>query len=121
MKAEKNKILVSLIALCLFAGNAFSQWVQKNGLPGNLAARDGAESRIIENKCYMVGGKCHSDLLEYDPTTDRWIPKSSIPQGITMFAMGFVANGKGYLCGGNGPNFIYYNSLWEYDPAIDSW
>lgn len=121
MKAEKNKILVSLIALCLFAGNAFSQWVQKNGLPGNLAARDGAVSWVIGNKCYMVGGNGHSDLLEYDPTTDGWIPKSSIPQGITMFAMGFVANGKGYLCGGNGPNFIYYNSLWEYDPAIDSW
>ena len=63
MKAEKNKILVSLIALCLFAGNAFSQWVQKNGLPGNLAARDGAVSWVIGNKCYMVGGNGHSDLL----------------------------------------------------------
>ena len=31
--------------------------------------------------------------------------------------MGFVCNGKGYLCGGNNQNYAYYSSLWEYDPS----
>ncbi len=121
MKAEKNKLIFLSFFLCMAFGNVYSQWVQKNGIPGNLASRDGAVSWVIGNKCYLVGGNGHSDLLEYDPVANGWNPKASIPQGITMFAMGFVANGKGYLCGGNGANFIYYSSLWEYDPALDSW
>jgi N-acetylneuraminic acid mutarotase len=121
MKAEKNKLILMLTVYFLSLGSVFSQWVQKTGLPGNLSQRDGAVSWVIGNKSYIVGGNGQSDLLEYDPITDAWTPKTSIPQGVTMFAMGFVANGKGYLCGGNGVNFRYYSSLWEYDPTIDTW
>ena len=100
---------------------AYSQWVQKNSLPGNLAFRDGAVTWVIGSKCYIVGGNGHNDLWEFDPANENWIQKSLIPQGVTMFGMGFVCNGKGYLCGGNDQNFAYYSSLWEYDPQLDLW
>ncbi|HNP98804.1 MAG TPA: T9SS type A sorting domain-containing protein [Bacteroidia bacterium] len=116
-----KKIYCILFLILGMHFQTYSQWVQRNSLPGNLAVRDGAVSWVIGSKCYIVGGNGHNDLLEFDPGTQSWTAKALIPQGVTMFGMGFVCNGKGYLCGGNNQNFAYYSSLWEYDPQQDLW
>lgn len=116
-----NKIYCILFLILGMHFQMYSQWVQKNSLPGNLAVRDGAVSWVIGSKCYIVGGNGHNDLWEFDPANEIWTQKALIPQGVTMFGMGFVCNGKGYLCGGNNQNFAYYSSLWEYDPQQDLW
>src|SRR3954466_12773384 len=114
-----KKIIFSLFAgLCLYAGSLKAQWTQKASLS---TARDGAVSWTIGNKFYVVGGNGRSDLREYDPTTNHWTAKAVIPQGVTSFAMGFVINGKGYLCGGVNASGAYYGSLLEYDPATNLW
>jgi N-acetylneuraminic acid mutarotase len=115
----KNQgILITALLFISFFSNA--QWIAKAPLPG-AGQRDGAVSWVIGNKCYIVGGNGHSDLQEYNPDSNLWTPKAPIPQGATAFGMGFVANGKGYLCGGNAPNFAYYSSLWEYNPDSNIW
>ncbi|MBL0066192.1 MAG: hypothetical protein IPP38_14540 [Bacteroidetes bacterium] len=116
-----KKISFIILFLLGIHFQSYSQWVQKSSLPGNLAFRDGAVTWVIGSKVYIVGGNGHNDLLEYEPVNELWTSKAPIPQGVTMFGMGFVCNGKGYLCGGNSQNFSYYNSLWEYDPQLDLW
>lgn len=123
IKAMRLLKKISFIVLFLLGMHfqTYSQWVQKNSIPGNLTIRDGAVTWVIGSKCYIVGGNGHNDLWEFDPANEIWTQKALIPQGVTMFGMGFVCNGKGYLCGGNDQNFAYYSSLWEYDPQLDLW
>jgi N-acetylneuraminic acid mutarotase len=120
----KKYLLVCHLAvtILIYSMSSYGQWIPVASLPGgNSAVRDGAVSWVIGNKCYIAGGSGHSDLLEYDPLNNTWTTKAPIPQGVTMFAMGFVLNGKGYICGGNNASFGYLGSLLEYDPASDSW
>ena len=114
----KKNIFVLLTGLSLCIGTLKAQWIQKASISG---ARDGAVSWSINGKFYVVGGISKSDLREYDPATNQWTPRAAIPQGPTGFAMGFVINGKGYLCGGVDGAFSYRSSLLEYDPANNQW
>ena len=116
-----SKKSVAFAVTLFFTSMVSAQWVAKSPLPGAGSVRDGAVSWLIGNKWYVAGGNGHSDLLEYDPNTDAWTPKAPIPQGITMFAMGFAVNGKGYLVGGVNSSFVYKSAVWEYDPVLNQW
>ena len=87
--------------------------------------RRNAVAFVVEGKAYVGTGYSNSnspslanvtkDLWQYDPTTDQWTEKGSIP-GARGDAMAFSIGDKGYIAGGNGdaPKNIY-----EYDPATD--
>jgi len=48
-----------------------------------------------------------------------WKPKNNIPGGVRCGGFGFAIGGKGYV--GAGYNGANLNSVWEYNPALDSW
>jgi len=99
-------------------------WTQKQSFQG--AARYGAVGFSIGNKGYIGTGAVgsfsktyYNDFWEYDPLTDNWAKKTSIP-GNRAWAVGFSIGNKGYIgTGYNYPN--YYNDFYEYDPTTDSW
>lgn len=67
-------------------------------------------------------GGTHSDkMYAYDPGTDTWAEKASVPNGIQSPCLRAV-NGKLYLIGGyNSTTATYYDNVYEYDPDADTW
>lgn len=110
---------------------ATSSWTQKANLPGSV--RRNAIGFAIGKLGYVgtgmdssvaTTGQPLSDFWAYDPSSNQWTEKSSFPgsnsNGI-YFATSFVADNKGYICGGKrGPN-NYSDELWEYKPSNNTW
>jgi N-acetylneuraminic acid mutarotase len=105
-------------------------WTRKGDFPG--AARSGPVAAALNGKGYLGTGSTagtdgKKDWWQYDPTSDAWTQKSSLPGPARTGAFSFAppaANGLIYVCAGdretaNGTNF--FNDLWAYDPASDSW
>lgn len=117
----RNDTLLSLAFTTLLGNAALAQsFTAQPDLPGDT--RDGAISFAIGNKVYLGGGISGSDFYQYDPATDQWTAKASIPNVSTYRAFGtaFAIGGKGYVCLGNDNN-VFKHDLWEYDPALDTW
>ena len=82
----------------------------------------------------MIGGwgegKARGANYEYDPATDKWTKKKSMPRPAHHAALA-AANGKIYVFGGFvapektqipiGGAWQPIDDVWEYDPAADSW
>lgn len=107
------------------------KWTRKADLPGATSRASGT-GFAINNKGYIglgvqdastTNSKYLSDLWEYDPATDKWSQKASLPQGELGGMATFVVNNKAYLVGGNTSDASGsgVNDLWEYDPATDKW
>jgi N-acetylneuraminic acid mutarotase len=83
---------------------------------------------------YVIGGwgegKARGANYEYDPATDKWTKKKSMPRPAHHAALA-TANGKIYVMGGFVPPqdtqipvggaWQPIDDAWEYDPAADSW
>ena len=77
-----------------------------------------------------ASGKARGANYEYDPATDKWTKKKSMPRPAHHAALA-AANGKIYVCGGFvapektpipvGAAWEPIDDVWEYDPAADSW
>ncbi len=102
-------------------------WAIKANFP--IASRHLAVAFSIGTKVYVGTGNSaaipttagnYSDFWEYDPATNIWTAKASLPAAARCRAVGFSANGKGYIgLGTNG--LLSYNDLWEYNPATNAW
>jgi len=76
------------------------------------------------------GGKARGANYEYDPETDKWTKKKSMPHPAHHAAVASL-NGKIYVCGGfiapentqlpTGAAWQPIDDAWEYDPATDTW
>ena len=87
-----------------------------------------------KGKMYVIGGwddgKARGANYEYDPATDKWTKKTSMPRKAHHAALASY-NGKIYVCGGFVPPentnvplggaWQPIDNTWEYDPAADSW
>ncbi len=105
--------------------------------------RGSAVAATVNGKIYVIGGAAlHSGsneialyptrphrsvdtVEEYDPQTNRWTARSSMPTARNHAAVGAV-NNKIYVIGGRlGSAFIFTasntNVVEEYDPATDQW
>jgi N-acetylneuraminic acid mutarotase len=85
-------------------------------------------------KMYVIGGwddgKARGANYEYDPATDKWTKKTSMPRKAHHAALASY-NGKIYVCGGFVPPentnvplggaWQPIDNVWEYDPAAESW
>lgn len=99
------------------------------------SARNSAAGAVIAGKIYVVGGRqalMQSDgslrqvnvpMLEvYDPVTDRWEVRTSMPQaqgGLAAAAHGarlYVFGGEQWV-----PERKVFADGWVYDPATDAW
>lgn len=88
----------------------------------------------VGGKLSVIGGfgegKARGANYEYDPATDKWTKKRSMPRPAHHAALA-TYNGKIYVCGGFvapeksplpiGAAWQPIDDVWEYDPAADSW
>jgi hypothetical protein len=107
---------------------ATNVWTQKANFPG--ATRSLIACMGIGTKGYVgLGGYIftqYNDWWEYNPATNTWTQKANFWPGYRMAASAFVIGNKGYLASGRQFNGLccpdtYYNDLYQYDPATDTW
>lgn len=113
---------------------ATDTWTSKADMP---TPRRAPVVAMVNNKIYAIGGMNYTDpdevtytfvTEEYDPATDTWTSKTSIPAGTpfnsvlgNFFMGGAAANGKIYVVVFNTNGFPSITSTFEYDPASDVW
>ena len=78
----------------------------------------------VNGKFYVIGGYDSTGLSsrneEYDPLTQSWTIKASMPTP-RWHATSAAVNGKMYVIGGADGNFAALAVVEEYDPATDTW
>jgi N-acetylneuraminic acid mutarotase len=102
-------------------------WVQKADFP--LAPKQATTCFAINGKGYVFGGAddysslqgVNNKLYEYNPQTNIWSVKTSLPDTGLVFGVAFVIKNKAYIVGGKAANYSFTNETWEYDPFLDKW
>lgn len=69
----------------------------------------------IDNKGYFGEKNGTNNFQMYDPITDTWTAKTSLPIRTNYHTASFSIGGKGYVKEDNGTDF------YEYDPITDAW
>lgn len=109
----------SLLTISILAQ---SPWEHRASLPGT--PRWGVVCFDIDGIGYMISGRTGATDLDevwaYDPLTDSWSERASIP-GVRRVACAFSIAGRGYVVGGLYGSSSIRDDLWEYDPSTDSW
>ena len=101
-------------------------WTVKAPMPGGPRAE--VPAAAVNDKIYLFGGAARGlryDMAqneEYDPTTDRWRARASMPRGLNHVGAAAL-NGKIYTVGGFGDRAHgkVDDAFFEYDPATDTW
>ena len=84
----------------------------------------------VGGKIYAIGGQVNHDIdpfdvdfaYEYDPVTDSWTEKASMPIPRSHMEPGtFVVDGKIILVGGKDGSFTCSDRVSSYDPLTDTW
>ncbi|XP_008833002.2 kelch domain-containing protein 7B [Nannospalax galili] len=71
----------------------------------------------LDGQLYAIGGECLYSMERYDPRTDSWTLRASLPEGTFPVAHEAVAcRGDIYVTGGH----LFYRLL-RYSPKKDSW
>ena len=103
----------------------FDVWTQKANLPASY--RRAAFGFEINGKGY-IGGGCDdalssgnllNDCWMYDPLSNTWVAKSTVPYYSYRFAS-TSCNGLGYIIGG-ASSWSPLSDVYEYNPTSDSW
>ena len=129
-------LVAGMIASLVFATSALAQmpaspW--KKGAPFPEADEE-LYGVTTNGKLYVFGGwdegKARGIVYEYNPATDKWTKKTSMPRPTHHAALA-AANGKIYVMGGFVPPkdvaipiggaWEPIDNAWEYDPEADSW
>ena len=132
-----NRLLVGimLLAIVCIAGSCTDedeytqgQWMKKASYNGVYRAY--ASGFTIGNYGYLCGGfygankDYLNDLWESDMSRNSWTQCADMPVAGRKAAVGFAANGKGYITTGSvkdGSSSYCVADTWEYDPATDTW
>jgi len=107
---------------------ATNSWTQKASFPGT--GRNGAIGFEIFGKGYVGMGlhrensganTYYNDLYEYDPATNQWTQKASLPASTRSYCINFSI-GK-YLYVGLGVSNVtqYIPDIWQYNTETDTW
>ena len=105
---------------------ATDTWTTKADMP---TPRQSLAACTVNGKIYAIGGDNSPNLMgdvvstveEYDPETDTWQPRKSMPIAQAYFD-GCVLNGKIYVAGGGGVRGSgAVRTVYEFDPIADTW
>jgi N-acetylneuraminic acid mutarotase len=107
---------------------AADTWTEKASLP---TPREGLSSAAVDGRIYAIGGSqwdvttsgglVVSSVEMYDPATDTWVPKASLPRPRT-YAGAAILDGKIYVLGGaTRVGQGVSSSMLMYDPGTDTW
>ena len=112
----------------LFFHKAFKySWSEKEPMP---EARADCSSAVVDGKLYVFGGyaKVNNGKVDvrqntyvYDPMSDSWTEKASVPGNHTYVATSCAYDTKVYVFGGLDSNSVSYKALYIYDTVNDSW
>lgn len=121
-----------VILLFSFAIGTFTfgqnQWVIKDSING--APRSVSSSFVLNGEGYVMGGLDESGfrrkMYSYTFFQDDWDDELSIGglsgSGLARgSASSFSIGNKGYICLGQGETNPFFQDLWEYDSATQSW
>lgn len=119
---------IFLLAILLFLVGSpavlAQTWLARNPVQN----RAGVYQFVINGVAYVGGGEddtvAYADLRAYDPATDTWTPRASLPGVGRSAAASFVVNGKAYVVGGftfDGIPAPILTETWIYDPAANTW
>jgi N-acetylneuraminic acid mutarotase len=114
---------ISLISVVLATTSSAQQsWTKQADFP-TLRYRAAAFS--ISGKGYVTAGltpeKRMNDLWEYDPTTNAWLRKDSLPALGRESPIAFTIAGMGYVGAGLTDSSSLPHDFWQYNPQDDSW
>ena len=97
---------------------AENTWATKAPMPQAIS---GVKAAVVNGKIYVMSS---SSNYQYDPETDNWTTKKSIPTARGFgFAIATIQD-KIYVIGGNNGPYGYMNYLSTnevYDPSTDTW
>jgi N-acetylneuraminic acid mutarotase len=110
---------------------ATDKWTKKADLPG-ATNRSAGISFSANGKGYIGLGTENylstspenllKDLWMYDPATDTWTQKASLPDSGRNNSACFVVNNKAYVIGGEVTSSgLVTTDVWEYDVTNDTW
>ncbi|MEA2903419.1 MAG: hypothetical protein QOI12_806 [Alphaproteobacteria bacterium] len=129
MNTKTSKILqfaATCVALAALTATAQAQgsWTMKAPVPARL---NEVSVAAVAGKLHVMGGSVLGFTgpyhVQYDPASDTWRPRAPLPRALDH--IGSVAlNGKIYTVGGfvgGGTHRDGQNSVFEYDPASDTW
>ena len=92
------------------------------------ATRSGAVGFSINDKGYIscginsFGNPYLTDLWEFDPVTNNWFQKASLPEIGRYASTGYAMNGKGFvLCGERYNPNTTLSEFWQYNPVSNTW
>jgi len=105
--------------------------IRKADFPGGprySSASFSIGSKVYVGIGYNDGDWPVRDFWEFDPGTDRWIQKASLPTApARALAVGFSIGTKGYIGIGDRDPFTdgnlpdYYQDFWEWDQSTNIW
>ncbi len=109
----------------LFVISASSQlsWIRLPDYPGQ--GKLAVASMSINGKGYIglghdQSGNGSSEWFEYNPGTNSWTQKASLPSLGRWSVVSFTIGNIGYICTG-AINGSLTNETWAYDPGSDTW
>lgn len=87
--------------------------------------REHLTAAVVNNRIYVISGRWSTGNVgtveEYDPATNAWTPRASIPTPRSGITSG-VIEGKIHVTAGEGhPSGATISSHEVYDPATDTW
>lgn len=115
--------MIIFIASSAVAANG--TWLQKASLPTTTTTRGECGAFSINGKGYIFGGTLAyptwlNETWEYDPATDSWTQKASIPATGLREPAFFVIGNKGYAgTGMTGSSQV--KAFYEFDPVANTW
>jgi N-acetylneuraminic acid mutarotase len=99
-------------------------WIMKAPVPARLnevsVAAVGGKIHVMGGSVLGFTGPYH---VEYDPANDTWRARAPVPRSLDHMGA-VVLNGKIYTVGGfvgGGTHRDGQNSVFEYDPSLDTW
>ncbi len=101
---------------------SMNRWDSVNSMDGP-SPRYGAVAFSINDIGYFgtgYDGNYLKDFWAFDPYTYTWTQKTSYGGSKRRDAVGFVIDGKGYICTGIN-NGTYEKEFYMYDPVADTW
>jgi hypothetical protein len=112
--------LLSLLASCVIVANPVAANTVTQNSWAELAPMHQARAYpgvgVVDGKIYAIGGEAENGVVgtneEYDPATNTWVFKASMPVPMSAFVTAVFQN-KVY-CIGSGLNEVY-------DPKTDTW
>lgn len=104
---------------------ATNTWATKASMP--TARQSVGVAAASNGKIYAIGGAVNNDpssslntVEEYDPATNTWVARASMPTARPPGTVTAANNGKIYVIGGtNGSGIL--TTVEEYDPATNTW